>query len=63
MDAGSAQAICAPGEPEVDVLTGISSLVDQNMIIVRPEHDRYGMLDVIREYAVERLDERTHTHT
>jgi predicted ATPase len=59
---GSAQAICAPGEPEVDVLTGISSLVDQNMIIVRPEHDRYGMLDVIREYAVERLDERTHTH-
>jgi predicted ATPase/transcriptional regulator with XRE-family HTH domain len=57
-----AEAVCA--EPEgaeplaIDVLGGLGTLVDQSLIQQREEggESRFGMLAVIREYALERLE-------
>jgi non-specific serine/threonine protein kinase len=50
----------APGEPEVDVLEGVASLVAKSLL--RPEYDcdgepRYRLLETVREYGLERLVE------
>jgi predicted ATPase/transcriptional regulator with XRE-family HTH domain len=49
----SAEAVCDVQEP----LAGISALVDQSLVVLVGHHaePRYDMLDVIREYAAERL--------
>jgi predicted ATPase/class 3 adenylate cyclase len=58
----AAEAVCvAPegAEPlEVDVLEGLSTLVDQSLVKQREEggEPRFAMLQVIREYALERLE-------
>lgn len=51
----AAEAVC--GE-ELDVLEGISTLIDNSLIRrgLEDGDDRYGMLEVVREYARERLD-------
>jgi predicted ATPase/class 3 adenylate cyclase/Tfp pilus assembly protein PilF len=57
----AAEAVCAApegAEPlELDVLDGLSTLVDQSLVQQREENGeaRFGMLHVIREYALERL--------
>jgi predicted ATPase len=54
----AAEAVCAP-EGELDVLDGLGSLVDKSL--VRQEEvdgePRFSMLETIREYALERLDQ------
>jgi predicted ATPase/class 3 adenylate cyclase len=54
-----AEAVCAGDNPQVDVLDGITSLVDKSL--VRQEEisgePRFSMLQTIREYGLERLDE------
>ena len=58
----AAQAVCvAPAGAEPlggDLLDGLWSLVDQSLAQLREEGDepRFGMLHVIREYAMERLE-------
>jgi predicted ATPase/class 3 adenylate cyclase/uncharacterized protein HemY len=73
---GAAEAVCVPpegGEPlELDVLDGLSTLVDHSLVQQREEggESRFGLLHVIREYALERLAEhgeaealmRAHAH-
>jgi predicted ATPase/class 3 adenylate cyclase len=57
----AAEAVCDPlGELSLDILDGLASLVDKSL--VRPGREvagepRFWMLQTIREYAAERLDE------
>jgi predicted ATPase/DNA-binding SARP family transcriptional activator len=53
----AAEAVC---DRDLDVIDGLSSLVDKNLIRLEgtDEEPRFAMLDTIREYALERLDER-----
>jgi predicted ATPase len=56
----SAEAVCGPGELGLDVLDGLTSLVDQSLVL-RTEptagHPRFSMLETIREFGQERLAE------
>ena len=55
---GAAQAVSASGDGD-DVLDGISSLVDKNLILRQPGGNgepRFTMLETIREYAREQLE-------
>ncbi len=58
---GAAEAVAnAPGDLETDVLTGVSSLLDGSLLqpVAGPAGEpRFGMLETIREYALERLEE------
>ncbi len=47
----SAAAVCG----EADVLDGLAALVDRSLVV--SEAPRYRMLETIREYALEKLDE------
>jgi predicted ATPase/DNA-binding CsgD family transcriptional regulator len=53
----AAGAVC--GEPGLDVLDGVTALMDQSLL-QRTEHGdqgpRFGMLETVREYAAERLE-------
>jgi len=47
-------------DPGIDILEGIASLVEKSLLVRRQDHDgepRFGMLETIREYALERLAE------
>ena len=62
VDLEAIEAICAPAG--VDVLDGVSSLVDKSLVRRRDTADgetRYRMLETIREYAAERLGESGRT--
>jgi predicted ATPase len=58
----AAEAVCAAPEGAeplgMEVLEGLSALVDQSLVQPREEggEPRFGMLHVIREYALERLE-------
>jgi len=55
----AAEAICA-GDPGMDVLEGLESLVDKSLVrrmIDDGDAVRFDMLETIREYARERLEE------
>jgi predicted ATPase/class 3 adenylate cyclase len=61
-----ADAVCGPeSELGVDVLTGLDELADQSLLRRLPdfEEPRLLMLHVIREYAMERLQERGEANT
>jgi predicted ATPase/class 3 adenylate cyclase len=53
----SADEICAPAEIGLDILDGMASLVDQSLIrrIDTNGRPRFGMLETIREFALEEL--------
>ena len=62
VDLESVEAVCAA--PDIDVLDGLSSLVDKSLVRRRDGSDgetRYRMLETIREYAAERLEEAGRT--
>jgi anti-anti-sigma factor len=46
------------GKPLVDVLEGIASLADKSLLAAKPRsgHVRFRMLEVVREYALDRLE-------
>jgi tetratricopeptide (TPR) repeat protein len=55
----AAELVCAAGDREGDVLAGTSALVDKSLVFLAGTagaEPRYGMLDVIHEYAAERRD-------
>ncbi len=47
------------GEVEIDVFEGLSALIDHNIVRPEDQHDepRFTMLETIREYGFERLEE------
>ena len=58
----AAEAVCGPsteGRPDLDVFGGLSELVDQSLVrrMEDHSHDRFRMLETIREFAAERLSE------
>lgn len=57
-----AEAVCAAdGELPMDLLDGVSSLVDKSLLTRRDEAEneaRFGMLETVREYALEQLAEQ-----
>jgi tetratricopeptide (TPR) repeat protein len=55
----AAEALVKDGPDDVDPLEAISSLVGQSLVFVQPLEEttpRYGMLETIREFALEQLD-------
>jgi predicted ATPase/class 3 adenylate cyclase len=54
----AAEAVCNPGdELGLDTLDGLASLVDQSLVrrMAEAGETRFGMLETIREYALDRL--------
>jgi predicted ATPase len=63
-DLAAAEAICAgDGVDEYDVIDLISDLVDKSMVIATRSGTgtRYRLLETLRQYGEERLDDRTDT--
>jgi predicted ATPase/DNA-binding SARP family transcriptional activator len=65
----AAEEICAAGDIGHSVLDGLQTLLDSHLIMLETEpadQPRFGMLEMIREYALERLhacgDERAARH-
>ncbi len=57
---GAAEEVCTGGEVgDADVLEALTALVDKSMVMVDQsgETTRYGLLETIRQYAADRLDE------
>lgn len=55
----AAEAVCSEGrDRQGEVLQGLDSLVDQSLLLVQVQdgEPRFGMLETIREYALERLE-------
>jgi len=53
------EAVCnAHQDVGMDLLEGITSLVDKSLVVCEhaPDEPRFGMLETIREYGLERLD-------
>jgi tetratricopeptide (TPR) repeat protein len=59
------EAICSvDGEHEMDVLAGLDSLIDHSLLFLSAASDeRFIMLETIREYALERLNEAAEAET
>jgi predicted ATPase/DNA-binding XRE family transcriptional regulator len=56
---GSATPVCSRGEPASDLLVELSNLVDHSLVVLSDapsDEPRYRMLDVVRDYAAQRLD-------
>jgi predicted ATPase/DNA-binding SARP family transcriptional activator len=54
----AAEAVCGEGQSAVDyvdVLTHLSALVDKSLVLA--EQSRYRLLDTVRQFAAEKLDE------
>ena len=61
----AAEAVCAGGEiAATDVLTHLCALVDRSLVLAEPSgtETRYRLLETVRQYAAERLDERGEQH-
>jgi predicted ATPase/DNA-binding XRE family transcriptional regulator len=59
----AAEKVCGGAEELRNALDGISALVDQNLVVLDRKHQdpRYDMLDIVREYAAQRLFEAGET--
>jgi len=54
----AAEAVCERSDLELEVLDGLASLVDKSLVrAVAGDEERFSMLETIREFAIERLDE------
>jgi predicted ATPase len=54
----AAEQVGASGEVEpVDVVDLLSYLVEKSLVVLEPEGARYGVLDTVRHYALEKLHE------
>jgi non-specific serine/threonine protein kinase len=54
----AAEAVCSGGDVgEGEVLDLLANLVDRSVVTLEPEASRYGLLQTIRQYAQERLNE------
>jgi tetratricopeptide (TPR) repeat protein len=57
----AAEAVCGAGDGEgLEVLDGVTSLVDKSLLTLRDQSNgepRFRLLEVVREYALERLRE------
>jgi predicted ATPase/DNA-binding XRE family transcriptional regulator len=56
----AAEAVCAETEENLDVQEGLASLLDKNLLVELEGDEaepRLGMLETIREYAAERLEQ------
>ena len=57
--------VAAEGQDEYAVLNGIERLVDRSLVtvqLVESGASRYGMLETVRQYATERLNEAAEAH-
>jgi len=64
LDAADA-VVAAPDGPVVDALDGVASLVDKSLLLRHAERGgepRFGMLETIREFALERLEADSGAH-
>lgn len=60
-----AESVCGTGDSAIDVFDGISSLVDKSLVKTDESDSsdvRFFMLETIREYAKEKLDEGDEKH-
>jgi non-specific serine/threonine protein kinase len=57
LEAAEAVAAAAFAEDEIDVLTGLESLLDKSLIVRLPVEDelRFGLLETLRAFALEQL--------
>jgi predicted ATPase/class 3 adenylate cyclase len=54
----AAESVCDRDDLELDVLDGLASLVDKSLVRPSAAHaDRFTMLETIREFALEKLEE------
>ena len=54
----AAEEVCNQGDLSLDVLEGLSSLVDKSLVRVVEEGDsRFSMLETIREFSLEKLEQ------
>jgi len=54
----AAEAVCAGGEiGETDVLDLLTRLVEKSLVALDPESGRYRLLETVRQYAREKLDQ------
>jgi non-specific serine/threonine protein kinase len=54
----AAEAVCAVGLEDFQILDLVSALVDKSLVVVgeQPERPRYWLLESVRQYAAEKLD-------
>ena len=53
----AAEQVCDRGDLTTDVLDGLASLVDKSLVRAAGEQERLSMLETIREFALEMLEE------
>ena len=55
----AAEAVCGGGEAEMSatVLELMTGLVEKSLVVLEPASKRYHLLETVREYALERLEE------
>jgi len=53
----AAEAVCDRGDLDLDVLDGLASLVDKSLVRTDELRERFSMLETIREFALETLEE------
>ena len=53
----AAEQVCDRGDLTTDVLDGLASLVDKSLVRAAGQQGRFTMLETIREFALEKLEE------
>jgi predicted ATPase/class 3 adenylate cyclase len=53
----AAEAVCDRGDLNLDVLDGLASLVDKSLMGTDEHRERFSLLETIREFAQEKLEE------
>jgi len=53
----SVERVCSPAVPQADVLEHLSALVEKSLVVRNTDDGRYRLLETIREYARERLEQ------
>jgi predicted ATPase/class 3 adenylate cyclase len=53
----AAEAVCDRDDLSIDVLDGLASLIDKSLVRAREQEDRFVMLETIRSFAADELEE------